>query len=246
MFNYEIIQSLNDLELLLYRYIMKNAEKVIYMRIRELADEAHVSTTTILRFCKKVNCEGYSEFKIKLKMHMQRNESNKINDDTSIIVDFFKKLDNSELDRKLNVVCDLIKEARNVILIGTGTSGILCKYAARYFSSIGKFAMYIDDPYFPRNYKIYEDSIIIAISVSGETPTVIDHISNLKRENSTVVSITNSENCTVAKISDLNIAYYVQREKIGISDITTQIPVLYIIENIGKRLHNKCINHECK
>ncbi len=246
MFNYEIIQSLNDLELLLYRYIMKNAEKVIYMRIRELADEAHVSTTTILRFCKKVNCEGYSEFKIKLKMHMQRNESNKINDDTSIIVDFFKKLDNSELDRKLNVVCDLIKEARNVILIGTGTSGILCKYAARYFSSIGKFAMYIDDPYFPRNYKIYEDSIIIAISVSGETPTVIDHISNLKRENSTVVSITNSENCTVAKISDLNIAYYVQREKIGISDITTQIPVLYIIENIGKRLHNKCINHECR
>ncbi|EHJ02079.1 transcriptional regulator, RpiR family [Clostridium sp. DL-VIII] len=243
MFNYEIIQSLNDLELLLYRYIMKNAEKVVYMRIRELSDEAHVSTTTILRFCKKVNCEGYSEFKVKLKMHIQKNEENKISDDTSIIIDFFRKLDNSELDRKLNVVCDFIKEARNVIFIGTGTSGILCKYAARYFSSIGRFAMYIDDPYFPRNYKMYEESVIIAISVSGETPTVIDHISNLKREYSTVISITNSENCTIAKISDLNISYYVQREKIGISDITTQIPVLYIIESIGKRLHNKVLEN---
>ncbi|AQR97784.1 MULTISPECIES: MurR/RpiR family transcriptional regulator [Clostridium] len=242
MFNYEIIQSLNDLELMLYRYIMKNADKVVYMRIRELADEAHVSTTTILRFCKKVDCEGYSEFKIKLKMHIQKNESNKINDDTSIIIDFFKKLDNSELEKKLNTLCDLIKAANNVIFIGTGTSGILCKYAARYFSSIGRFAMYIDDPYFPRNYKMYEDSIIIAISVSGETATVIDHISNLKRENSTIVSITNSENCTIAKISDLNISYYVQRERIGISDITTQIPVLYIIESIGKRLHNKVVD----
>ncbi|MFT8351949.1 MurR/RpiR family transcriptional regulator [Clostridium saccharoperbutylacetonicum] len=242
MFNYEIIQSLNDLELMLYRYIMKNADKVVYMRIRELADEAHVSTTTILRFCKKVHCEGYSEFKIKLKMHIQKNESNKINDDTSIIIDFFKKLDNSELEKKLNTLCDLIKAANNVIFIGTGTSGILCKYAARYFSSIGRFAMYIDDPYFPRNYKMYEDSIIIAISVSGETATVIDHISNLKRENSTIVSITNSENCTIAKISDLNISYYVQRERIGISDITTQIPVLYIIESIGKRLHNKVMD----
>ncbi len=242
MFNYEIIQSLNDLELLLYRYIMKNAEKVVYMRIRELSDEAHVSTTTILRFCKKVDCEGYSEFKVKLKMHIQKNEENKISDDTSIIIDFFRRLDNSELDRKLNVVCDFIKEARNVIFIGTGTSGILCKYAARYFSSIGRFAMYIDDPYFPRNYKMYEESVIIAISVSGETPTVIDHISNLKREHSTVISITNSENCTIAKISDLNISYYVQREKIGISDITTQIPVLYIIESIGKRLHNKAFD----
>jgi DNA-binding MurR/RpiR family transcriptional regulator len=242
MFNYEIIQSLNDLELMLYRYIMKNADKVVYMRIRELADEAHVSTTTILRFCKKVDCEGYSEFKIKLKMHIQKNEGNKINDDTSIIIDFFKKLDNSELEKKLNTLCDLIKAANNVIFIGTGTSGILCKYAARYFSSIGRFAMYIDDPYFPRNYKMYEDSIIIAISVSGETVTVIDHISNLKRENSTIVSITNSENCTIAKISDLNISYYVQRERIGISDITTQIPVLYIIESIGKRLHNKVMD----
>ena len=243
MFNYEIIQSLNDLELSLYRYIMKNSEKVIYMRIRELADEAHISTTTILRFCKKVNCQGYSEFKVKLKMNIEKNESNKVNNDTSIIIDFFKKLDNSELDKKLNTLCDLIKEASNVIFIGAGTSGVLCKYAARYFSSIGKFTMYIDDPYFPRNYKVYEDSIIIAISVSGETPTVIDHISNLKRENSTIVSITNSENCTISKISDLNISYYVQQEKIGISDITTQIPVLYMIESIGKRLHNKFLEN---
>lgn len=241
MFNYEIIQSLNELELSLYRYIMKNSKKVIYMRIRELADEAHISTTTILRFCKKVNCEGYSEFKVKLKMHIEKNENSKINNDTSIIIDFFKKLDNSELDKKLDTLCDLIKETSNVIFIGSGTSGILCKYAARYFSSIGKFAMYIDDPFFPRNYKVYEDSVIIAMSVSGETPPLIEHISNLKRENCTIVSITNSENCTISKISDLNISYYVQQEKLGISDITTQIPVLYMIESIGKRLHNKFI-----
>ena len=241
MFNYEIIKSLNDLELLLYRYIMKNIEKVAYMRIRELSDEAHVSTTTILRFCKKIHCEGYSEFKIKLKMHIEQNEAKKVNNDTSVIIDFFKKFDNSELDKKLKILCDQIKQASNIIFIGAGTSGILCKYAARYFSSIGKFAMYIDDPYFPRNSKFYEDSIIIAISVSGETRSVIEHISNLKRENSTVVSITNSENCTISKISDLNISYYIQQEKLGISDITTQIPVIYIIESIGKRLHNKFI-----
>lgn len=239
MFNYEIIQSLNDLELSLYRYIMKNNDKVVYMRIRELADEAHVSTTTILRFCKKLNCEGYSEFKVKLKMNLEQDKSNKVNNDTSIIIDFFKKLENSELDKKINVLCDLIKQSSNVIFVGAGSSGVLCKYAARYFSSIGKFAIYIDDPYFPRNYKVYEDSVIIAISVSGETVAVIDHISNVKRENCTIVSITNSENCTMAKISDLNISYYVQQEKNGISDITTQIPVLYIIESIGKRLHNK-------
>lgn len=239
MFNYEIIQSLNDLELSLYRYIMKNSNKVIYMRIRELADEAHVSTTTILRFCKKLNCEGYSEFKVKLKLYIEEDRNKKVNDDTSMIVEFFKKLDNEELDDKLDKVADLINNSSNLVFLGSGSSGVLCKYAARYFSSLGKFAIYIDDPYFPTNYKAYENCIIVAISVSGETKAVIEHISNLKREKCTIVSITNSENCTISKISDLNISYYVQQEKLGRNDITTQIPVIYIIESMGKKLHNK-------
>ena len=57
----------------LYEYIMNNSKKVIYMRIRELAAEAHVSTTTILRFCKKLNCDGFSEFKLKFKMYIEEN-----------------------------------------------------------------------------------------------------------------------------------------------------------------------------
>ena len=61
----------NELELSLYSYIMMNRKKVMYMRIRELADEAHVSTTTILRFCKKLKCEGFSEFKVRFKMYIE-------------------------------------------------------------------------------------------------------------------------------------------------------------------------------
>ena len=54
MFSEEMICSLNDLELEVYKYVVRNADKVCYMRIREFADAAHVSTSTILRFCKKV------------------------------------------------------------------------------------------------------------------------------------------------------------------------------------------------
>lgn len=53
MFTNEQISSYNDLEMSLFNYIMQNMDKVTYMRIRELADATHVSTTTVLRFCKK-------------------------------------------------------------------------------------------------------------------------------------------------------------------------------------------------
>lgn len=246
MFNSEIIQSFNDIELLLYKYITRNKDKVIYMTIRELADESHVSTTTILRFCKKLNCNGYSEFKVKLKLMIENTNEDKINNDNSFLVDYFKKLNNSELDSKIKSVCELILSSKNLIFLGSGTSGILCKYAARYFSAIGRFATYIDDPYFPTNYKAYENSLVIVLSVSGETPPIIKLIDNFKNENCSIVSITNSENCTISKISDFNISYYVQQEIIYGSNITTQVPVLYIIELIAKTLHNMCESDDFK
>lgn len=57
LFDAQQVQALNELELLVYRYIVAHPNTVPFMRIRELAAEAHVSTTTVLHFCKKM---GYT------------------------------------------------------------------------------------------------------------------------------------------------------------------------------------------
>ena len=243
MFSYNKIQSLNELELSLYNYIMKNSEKVIYMRIRELANEAHVSTTTILRFCKKLDCEGFSEFKIKFKMYIEEGGGKELTDNTSMIIDFLKKAQTPDYREKIDKVCEEIYHSNNLIFVGIGFSGIIAKYAARYLSAIGKNAVYIDDPFYPIPFKRTDKYVTIAFSVSGETPTVIDHINALKRRGSKIISITNNENSTLARISEINIGYYVQQEKTEDKDITTQIPALYIIETIGRRLFKNYKNH---
>jgi len=53
MFTEKEIMSFNELEFEIYNFILNNSAKIPYMTIRELAGEAHVSTTTILHFCKK-------------------------------------------------------------------------------------------------------------------------------------------------------------------------------------------------
>lgn len=238
MFSHDKIQSLNELELSLYRYVIKNSEKVIYMRIRELAKEAHVSTTTILRFCKKLNCDGFSEFKVKLKLYVEEEECKQLTDNTSMLIDFLKKTETEEFNNKIKQICDVISKADNVVFVGIGSSGVLGKYAARYLSSMGKFSIYLDDPFYPTKCKNYEDSVAVVFSVSGETPTVIDHVNKLKREKSSIISITNNENSTLAKMADINLSYYIQQVKVDEYNITTQIPVLHIIETIGRRLYS--------
>lgn len=242
LFDVEEIQSLNELELSLYNYIIKNKEKVIYMRIRDLAGEAHVSTTTILRFCHKMCYAGFSEFKVKLKIYQQEQKPVIIADDKTIFMEFMDRVSSKKFQSDINKACQMIYDANQVIFVGIGSSGILASYGARYFSALNKFSVYIDDPFYPIVGRDLDNSISIIFSVSGETTDPIRQANTLKDKKSKIISITNSKNCTLAQMSDLNISYYVQTVRTIGSDVTTQLPVLYIIETVARKVHNMAIN----
>lgn len=59
------LSNLSAVELHIYNYIMSNTKFVANMTIHELAKHTNTSTASILRFCKKYNCAGFSEFKTK-------------------------------------------------------------------------------------------------------------------------------------------------------------------------------------
>ena len=147
MFTHSAIASLNNLEMMVYNYVIKNRDKVMYMTIRELADAAGVSTTTILRFCRKLNCEGYSEFRVRFKLYLEQNEPQQANFRASEIISF-KSVNNEEFDALLDSAVDIILSSERIIFVGAGTSGLLAKYGARFFLISEKFSNHIDDPYF--------------------------------------------------------------------------------------------------
>ncbi|WP_067842705.1 MurR/RpiR family transcriptional regulator [Amphibacillus sediminis] len=237
MFTSEVIASFNELETSIYNYICQNSEKVAYMRIRELADATHVSTATILRFCRKLNCDGFSEFKTKLKMELKQDKKSRIKSSQHAMLEFFERTLSTERDQQIRKAAELVSAADTVIFIGNGSSGILAEYGARYFSSLGKFSTYIKDFSYPIHSKLRYNSVTIALSVSGENPFTVSQLNKLKQEGSKVISITNNKLSTIAKISDLNISYYITEEFYQQSNITTQVPVVFIIESIARELH---------
>lgn len=242
MFTAEMVQTFNELDMLLYNYITKNSDKVIYMRIRELANETHVSTSSILRFCKKLNCEGFSEFKVKLKLYLDHHTQDHIKSPRYYLSEFMERTINGNFENALNQVADLVLQANKILFIGIGSSGILAEYGARYFSSLGKFSSSIKDPFYPINSKELKNSISIILSVSGETDFTLNLAHQLKAEGTHIISITNSKNCKLAKISDINIAYYIAETYLGENNITSQIPVMYILEESAHKIKGKLNN----
>lgn len=240
MFEYEILQSYNELEMLVYNYIMEHKEEARYMTIRELAEAVHVSTSTIIRFCKKTGCEGYAEFRVQFKLFLKEEKENKkkLSQDNGVdeIIYFLHTVTSTAYEESIVKVTEMIQEAGQLIFIGIGTSGILGKYGARYFSNIGKFSQYIEDPYYPIGNDM-EKTVVIALSESGETQQTLKLAERFKRHNCKIFSITNGSSCTLAKMSDYNLSYFVPKRLVQEEyNITTQVPVIYLLETIGRRL----------
>ncbi|WP_077610322.1 MurR/RpiR family transcriptional regulator [Clostridium sp. Marseille-P2415] len=238
LFSNQVLSRFTELDYEVYNFILKNSGKIPYMTIREVAGEAHVSTTTITRFCRKVNCSGFSEFKVRFKLEKEHENTRKKEFDFSSIQDFFQRVNTETFQKQLETIAEIMAKKKQIIFLGTGNSGIIAEYASRYFCNIGIFSTGISNPMFPINLEFPGESILIVLSVEGETNILIENSAISKQKNSTVVSITNSKNSTLARISDYNISYYIQRELAADKemrvDITSQIPAVYIVEALAR------------
>ena len=240
LFSHAAIASLNNLEMMVYQYVIKNRDKVMYMTIRELAEASGVSTTTVLRFCRKLNCEGYSEFRVRFKLYLEQNEPQHSEFGASEIISFFKSVNNEEFDKLADEAVDIILASERIIFVGAGTSGALAKYGARFFSNVGKFSNHIDDPYFPVTNDMAKNALAIVLSVSGETEEILRFAGQFSLHRCKVLSITSHEHSRLAKLADYNISWHISPIRIGgVYDITTQIPVIYILETLGRKLAKK-------
>lgn len=236
MFSYDNIQKFNETEIGIYKFISYNGEKIPYMTIRELADALHVSTSTILRFCNKLNCNGYKEFKEQFKRYINKIEEIPPKSDLTEILDYFKKANTNSFEQKIEQGAAFIRKAETVIFIGSGSSGALAKYAARYFSNLGKFSIGLEDTLYPIT-KDMKTTVIIALSVSGETKGVIDLINQFKINKCNILSITNMPNSTISQMSDWSISYNMNIHNVnGGYNATTQVPVLFLIEALSRRI----------
>lgn len=237
--------DLNETEKDIFRYISRNIEKVCYMTIRELADELHMSQSSIWRFCQKFDCQGYSDFKFSLKQYYERHKESghKIDVDESTLINFLKRTTEEEIEEKISVAASLLADKEFVIFLGEGTSRIIAEYGAIYFSSMYNLSLSISHPLLHPISKVSsltaKKVCVIALSVSGQTDKVINNLNYFSELGASIISITNSEKNPIADISDVNIPYYISIEKNQTADITSQVPALFLIEKLAKTVSNE-------
>ncbi len=176
-------------------------------------------------------------FKAQLKLFHEESTPPVFDEEVDALLDFFNYTKGETFTKSIERFVNHIQAADTICFIGIGTSGTLGEFAARYFSNIGYFSWSISDPYYPPLISHNSNHLLIVLSENGETREVIDQIRVYQSKNTKVLTITNKPGSTIDKIADDSIYYFVKDVVLPQTyNISSQVPVLYIIERLTREL----------
>lgn len=233
-FTYSQVESLNETEAYVYNYVVKNTKKVLNESIRELANDTHVSTATIMHFCKKMGCEGFTELKYRLKEseEMQETKEDNVADQFGY---FIEKIKSSDYLDSIHRAAEIIKQSDLILTLGIGTTGDFAKYTSRLLSGVGYCCYGVDGAAYPVQ-RVAEghQEVIIAFYERIQKKLLFEEIYRYKNKNYMIIMFSNNNMGSMEHLCDEVI--HVSDGSVMLGKIHSGIPMLYAIEKLAYEL----------
>ncbi len=233
------IDGLNKNELKLYNFILDNIDTMHSKTVRSFAKECFVSTSTILRFVKKIGFEGYNEMIIVIKYTLSIEVPTKTTitekkvkykeEYAKNILESIRVLD----DEKIYEVTEEIKEADKLYIFSRGLIKTYGSYVEFLFELNGIDTYFADESYYRKYYSsiISENDFVIVIDYHGDDQELLDVINISKKNNcKNILSITQANNNIMQNLSKYNLYYFTDETHINGFDITSNVSVMAILE----------------
>lgn len=249
-------------------FILNTGERVCYMTIQELAKQTYSSNVAIIRLCKKLDCSGFKDFKIKYlksfenaktdmvvdmnrpfylgeKPHQIVQAMTKVHQQT--IQDCMHNIDVQQFD-ELSL---RLMNARRIYIFAVGDSAIRAHSFINKLLKIGIYAIGAMD-----NHEEYvhcqnatSSDCALFISYSGHQYSFPECIRTLKAKGCPIVSITSEVETILTKNSLINIRVPLKESTAdNIGTFYSQISLDYILNTLYALIysHNYVKNHDMK
>lgn len=201
------MRDLNDTDLVIWKYIVGNRDKARHISIHELARACAVSSTTIVRFAQKLGFDGFGELKAVLKMEEPARSaySDDVLKDLQV---FYQKTSGQLVQRNFDSASKLIHEANRVFTFASGyvQSNVVQELKRLFFyDNVFIFEIRGSEEFRSVMQTVTKDDLFIIVSLSGETPTVVEFAQQLKLRDIALISITKLHDNTLASLSTVNL-----------------------------------------
>jgi RpiR family carbohydrate utilization transcriptional regulator len=205
------LPSLAPAEQRVGKLVLADPRAFANLPVTVLADRAHVSKPTVVRFCRSVGYDGLSDFKLKLAgsvsegvpfIHRSVDVDDKTSDIAVKVIDntvaaFLKYRNDASsfaLEHAAQALASTQKTNRRIEFYGVGNSGIVAQDAQHKFFRLGVNAIAYSDGHM----QVMSASMLkpgdcaVIISNSGRTRDLMDACDIAKKQGATTIVITAS------------------------------------------------------
>jgi DNA-binding MurR/RpiR family transcriptional regulator len=226
-------------------FIKSYPEEVIKLPINVLAEKLGVSVSTIIRLCRRVGINGYTDLKIDITRDLALNykktysEINS-NDSIPLLLNKVQQLFSQTISNTFKILSvSALKEAYlniinsdSVLIVGAGGTAALAKLLNHKLLKLEINSQWSDDfsliPLLIN--KIGKNDVLFVLSHSGSTNLVYDAVVMAKEKGCKIIILTNYLQSPMAKKSDIILATGIDEEPLGSEGVTTRIAQISIIE----------------
>lgn len=201
-------------------YILGNATTAVNQTIDEIAAACGVSTATVVRFCRTLGYEGFTQFRRALTIDIlispkDIHEDIKRDDPAPVLTekvfntaiqtlrDTLSVVDIESLEKAIRAVGG----ARMVEIYGVGGSGFVAQDTYHKFMTIGVPCIACTDSHIQAMSAslLSEKDVAIGISHSGATPETIRALRWATMRGATTICVTNYRNAPINKYADIQL-----------------------------------------
>lgn len=213
------LQSLSTKELDISQYVHDHSDNISSISIQQFANELNYSTSTILRFCRKLGFSGFSEFKYFLKSS-DNEDNNKIKGSDKSL-DIIKNTIKDSMDSTVSLLNsdDMFQIARlfseNPVLSTCTVLPDLTDIAVSYLESMlflsGCQKIYKTTAAKAAHHFIQtvdKGNVFVFISNSGRFEPTLNLAKEARLHGMIVISISSIENNDLAEVSDYNLRFF--------------------------------------
>ena len=231
--------NLNQNERSLYEFVIKNMDTVKDISIQNFAKRQFVSTTTVFRFVQKLGFAGYTDFLNSLLITSYTNKDLSVSDvivggnySETYLQNAIEAVRVMSPERVKNVL-DVLQQNPGIYILCDDNTHTIGQYTEKLFIGLGFRAYFPEAAYQMQTLvnHIRKDDMIIALSYTGQDPTLIDVIERIyMKERPYLLSVTRADNNILESLSDTNFYVFADEMHLNEMDLTSVVPMLMVLE----------------
>ena len=236
--------SLTQTEKKVGKYFLSKPDAV-YLSITEVVEDSRLGYGTIMRFCQKLGCSGFQEFKVLLAQEMALPKAGDNFDESDRVSRYGKKiaaeLANTEklIDyRVLLKVAEVLNGAKRVLVTGIAGSASLAVGFDYRLNRLGINAMVICDGYnlAIRAASLDAKDVFFAISFSGATKDILSAAKVAKGRKAIIVSLTNFIHAPLVDLANYSLFSSTDRDPMS-CEIFSNISSDFVLDVLFSQLY---------